>query len=259
VLYELLTGRHPFDAPDERTAAQRIRHDHPTALTRALPDLPGSLERAVHRCLEKMPSDRFHDAVELERALKGALKELGGGSTRELIGTLLVRAGLSSEAPPPEDAGPRSQFIPEQPSLRPALIGLGIAAALLLVGSGAIYLLTSRADRGAGRASHPLELVPASAAFLRVVADPWAHVVVDGQRVDTTPFARPIPLPAGTHYVRLEHPNAPAERRTISLAPGETVLLDVKMNVLAPPSSSSSAGPAEEPPDGGVDAGPPSP
>jgi serine/threonine-protein kinase len=62
-------------------------------------------------------------------------------------------------------------------------------------------------------------------------------VVIDGQKVETTPFARPIPLSAGTHYVRLEHPQAPAERRTIDLAPGETVLLDVTMRVRRPDGS----------------------
>jgi hypothetical protein len=59
-------------------------------------------------------------------------------------------------------------------------------------------------------------------------------VVIDGQKVETTPFARPIPLRAGIHHVRLEHPQAPAERRTIDLAPGETVLLDVTMRVRRP-------------------------
>jgi len=43
-------------------------------------------------------------------------------------------------------------------------------------------------------------------------------------------------------------------------APGETVLLDVKMSVQASPSSGGSAGLGpEEAPDGGVDSGPPSP
>jgi len=67
-----------------------------------------------------------------------------------------------------------------------------------------------------------------------VVADPWASVVVDGEQVDTTPFARAIPLTPGVHYVRLEHPHAKTERRTVSLSPGETVLLDVKMDVARP-------------------------
>src|SRR5690606_36507223 len=72
---------------------------------------------------------------------------------------------------------------------------------------------------------------PQRMAHLRVVATPWAHVSVDGQHVATTPFAHPIPLEAGVHYVRLEHPNAPVERRTIELVAGETVLLDVKMDI----------------------------
>jgi serine/threonine-protein kinase len=79
-----------------------------------------------------------------------------------------------------------------------------------------------------------------------VVADPWAHVVVDGEHIDTTPFARPIPLSAGVHHVRLEHPAAPTERRTVTLAAGETVLLDVKMAV-APSASAPSVAPAAGP------------
>jgi hypothetical protein len=63
------------------------------------------------------------------------------------------------------------------------------------------------------------------------VAHPWANVIVDGEQVDTTPFARAIPLSPGVHYVRLEHPKAPVERRTVTLEAGETVLLDVKMDL----------------------------
>jgi serine/threonine-protein kinase len=66
-------------------------------------------------------------------------------------------------------------------------------------------------------------------------------VIVDGQEVEVTPFARPIPLSAGSHYVRLEHPNAPVERRTIELTPGETLLLDVTLKVSAPKLSASAA------------------
>jgi hypothetical protein len=67
------------------------------------------------------------------------------------------------------------------------------------------------------------------AAHLRVIVQPWVHVHVDGQKVDTTPFARPIPLTPGRHHIRLTHPNAPDECRTIDIGPGETHLLDVQM------------------------------
>jgi len=77
--------------------------------------------------------------------------------------------------------------------------------------------------------------VPKTPGYLRVVVQPWANVIVDGESFDTTPFARPIPLAPGTHYVRLEHPQAPPERRTIELVAGETILLDVTMKVRRPP------------------------
>ena len=82
----------------------------------------------------------------------------------------------------------------------------------------------------------PLELAPDNAGFIRVLATPWAEVWVDGQRVETTPFARPIPLRPGTHYLALMHPKAPVEKRTVEIVSGETKTFDVVMSVgdLAP-------------------------
>ena len=123
---------------------------------------------------------------------------------------------------------------------------------VLSVAGGAAIQLAFRASREGGERPRQgrLELAPEQAGYLRVVADPWAHVIVDGQKLETTPFAKPIPLSAGTHYVRLEHPRAPEERRTIHLIAGETIVLDVNMKVDRPArankpgaSPSSSAGP----------------
>jgi eukaryotic-like serine/threonine-protein kinase len=89
---------------------------------------------------------------------------------------------------------------------------------------------------GQAAGARPLELVPPSPGYLRVLATPWAEVWVDGQHVDETPSARRLPLSPGTHYVTLIHPNAPVEKRTISVASGETRTIDVVMAVpdLAP-------------------------
>jgi serine/threonine-protein kinase len=77
----------------------------------------------------------------------------------------------------------------------------------------------------------PLELTPSSPGFLRVLATPWAEVWVDGQRIDVTPFARAIPLPPGTHYVVLKHPNAPPEKRQVAIVAGDTLTIDVSMSL----------------------------
>jgi hypothetical protein len=89
----------------------------------------------------------------------------------------------------------------------------------------------SFARGGTEAGKRPLELVPGEAGGLRVLATPWAHVRVDGQQVETTPFARAIPLAPGKHWITLTHPEAPPVEREISVATGEIVTLDVTMSV----------------------------
>ena len=77
-----------------------------------------------------------------------------------------------------------------------------------------------------------IKLAPEHAGGLRVVATPWAYVRIDGQLVETTPFARTIPLAPGRHWVTLSHPDAPtAVERGVDIAPGELKTLDVTLDV----------------------------
>ena len=69
---------------------------------------------------------------------------------------------------------------------------------------------------------------------LRVLASPWAEVLIDGALYDVTPIGKPIPLPPGPHQVTFRHPSAPDEPRTVRIVSGQTVLLDVTMRLPAP-------------------------
>jgi serine/threonine-protein kinase len=206
-----------------------------------------------------MPSDRFLSASELARTLEAVLTELDAeASPRAHVRAVLGDAGLLDVAP--KSTGEPKKLAAATPAstpLRPAVMGLVVCSLLIAAGGAVLSWANWRESRSHVGGARRLELAPAQPAYLRVVAEPWAHVHIDGQRVETTPFAKPIPLRAGTHYVRLEHPNAPAERRTVELVPGETVLLDVKMKVdeaALAASSTRDAGPDVE-----ADAPPPSP
>jgi serine/threonine-protein kinase len=234
ILYQMLSGKYPFEAPDERSVTQRIRHDPAPSLSREQDSIPASLERLVARCLHKLPGDRFHDAKELGAALSAVIDELGGGAERALIASSLMSAGLVKNAIAVPTEGTKAA-LPRLPGpvLPRATRGLSVCFAAIVLGGAFIqYFAAQHEDDGRARGtSADLPLVPRQAGYLRVVADPWADVIVDGQKLETTPFARPIPLVPGTHYVRLEHPNAATERRTIRLVAGETILLDVKMRL----------------------------
>jgi serine/threonine-protein kinase len=239
VLFELLAGKPPFGGADDPGTALRIRNEQPAPLTRFVPELLPAVERIVQRCLQKLPTHRYPSARELAGALGAALEELGS-DPESGVRSALSAAGLAPADPAPETLPPG----PRAPAVRVLSVARVLfAAGLLLVGgTAAIQLVLQRTQGEAARAGRgKLELVPQSPAYLRVVAEPWADVVIDGQKVETTPFARPIPLSAGIHYVRLEHPQAPPERRTVDLVPGETILLDVTMRVRRPGGAATNA------------------
>jgi LysM repeat protein len=56
---------------------------------------------------------------------------------------------------------------------------------------------------------------------VRVAANPWAEVWIDGKLVDTTPFAAPIDLEAGRHEVVLRNPYFAESKRPLELAAGD--------------------------------------
>jgi hypothetical protein len=243
MLYELISGTRPFEGPNDRSTSLRIRQNPPPPLAQGDVKVSGSLERLIARCLEKLPSDRMGSASELGESLRAALAEAWEGTPEQAILAMLSSAGLSEA----KAAAPRSL----SRETRHASLG-SVALGLCLIGVGivlsaAVLRRTFGPLEASRRAAAPLSAPGVEAAELRVVAHPWAHVFVDGQEREITPFARPIRLSPGTHYVRLEHPNAVAERRTVSVAAGEPVLLEVDMKVIAPapsslaPNASSSA------------------
>lgn len=229
VLYQLICGSRPFERGDEtdaRPAAHRIRRDPPIPLHRRAPEVPAALERIVMRTIQKLPANRFQTADALAAELEKLSSSHAGLRGDRRVVRALEHAGLVR----PSDA-PSTTAAPLRRRSRTshAVAGLAVLGATALLGGGLLQATARR--RADADGAMPLELVPSSPGYVRVLATPWAEVWIDGQRVDVTPFARSIPLPAGTHYVTLLHPRAPAEKRTISVLPGETRMIDVVMAV----------------------------
>jgi serine/threonine protein kinase len=65
ILYELLTGRPPFQADSWNQTMQQLLHDEPEPPTRLQSDVPRDLETICLKCLEKEPARRYPNAGEL--------------------------------------------------------------------------------------------------------------------------------------------------------------------------------------------------
>jgi serine/threonine-protein kinase len=241
MLYELLSGARPFEGPNDRSTSLRIRQNPAPPLTQGGVKVSGSVERLIARCLEKLPSDRIGSAQELASELRHALSETWDGAPEQAILAALASAGLSPTKVAAAKLSPREVH---RTSLGSVALGLFLIGGAIVV-SGGVLRRAFGPMEASRRAAAPLSTPGADAAELRVVAHPWAHVFVDGEQRETTPFARPIRLSPGTHYVRLEHPNAAsAERRTVSVTAGEAVLLEVDMKVVAPQGSAPTPSPS---------------
>jgi TolB-like protein/Flp pilus assembly protein TadD len=119
ILYQLATGRHPFQGSTGVAIISAILRDTPSAVTELIPDLPRHLGRVIARCLEKAPERRYQTALDVRNELEGLKLEVESGA--------LVPAG-----PPPPATPARRR--------RPRWLPAAVAAALLVV-AGAVALL----------------------------------------------------------------------------------------------------------------------
>jgi len=70
ILYELLTGRPPFDAATAAGTLAQLLHDEPLSPDRLRPRLPSDLVTICMKCLEKSPRRRYASASDLAEDLR---------------------------------------------------------------------------------------------------------------------------------------------------------------------------------------------
>jgi serine/threonine-protein kinase len=81
LLYELLTGRSPFQGGDLIDSLQKVCSHHPPSVAMLRPELPGSLSDLVDRLLAKHRDERPRGASEVARTLGLLASEPGLGAT----------------------------------------------------------------------------------------------------------------------------------------------------------------------------------
>src|SRR2546428_5570405 len=70
VMYEMLTGRTPFDGDTPVAVAMQHIQDLPIPPSQYNPNIPPALEEIILRCLEKVPEMRYRDGSTLAHALE---------------------------------------------------------------------------------------------------------------------------------------------------------------------------------------------
>jgi TolB-like protein/predicted Ser/Thr protein kinase len=79
VLYEMATGRLPFDGVSATEIIERIAHHQPDSVSRLNYAVPPELERIIRKCLEKDAGRRYQSAQELLVDLRNLKRDSAAG------------------------------------------------------------------------------------------------------------------------------------------------------------------------------------
>jgi serine/threonine protein kinase len=120
ILFELVTGRPPFEAEAVTELAIKIAMEPAPLVRHFIGDVPPALEHAVAKCLEKDRTRRFQSVGELAVALKDVGSRRAAVSVDRVLGTLR-QAGLSNNVV--DRAPPGGPSFPSGPALQPGQFG----------------------------------------------------------------------------------------------------------------------------------------
>ncbi|HEX3107845.1 MAG TPA: serine/threonine-protein kinase [Thermoanaerobaculia bacterium] len=118
ILFELLTGRRPFNEPTAAETMAAIIRDPVPPVSQLNPAVPPELERIVTRLLSKEPRDRYGSTIDLARDF------------REIRDMLTLSSGSRSTLPPLPAKGRRNVWA-----------GVAVVAGLALLGGASWYAL----------------------------------------------------------------------------------------------------------------------
>lgn len=206
ILFELLTSQTAF--PPAESEALDVVDEEPLFATHVRPEIPQAVARAIHRCLQKNPAQRFDTVADLARALVPFGTHMSRQSMSRIERALKGDPNPSSGQPAdPLKLNPdptASQEWPVHPSVQPAGASARLAEALVPPAEPLV-------ENGAG--TNPFEL-EAELARIRPRRWPWLLLLVAGGAAAGGYFA--WTELGGAHASAADHPatESPPPRTT---------------------------------------------
>lgn len=178
VLFELISGRVPFDADSDYKLMMMQLHDAPPRASGAVAGVPSAIDRIIARAMAKDPADRFQTAGAFRDALMEAVRSAPATGTHRasLLAGVLDRLRVTSAAGDP----------PLHRDWRTWVTGvMVVAAGVLVLGGG---------DGGGQDAPPP---PPPASQESATVPPPVSYPRIDGASDRPTgPSVNPVPPPA---------------------------------------------------------------
>lgn len=227
VLYELWTGKHPFLAADVPATLNRILAEEDMPDVTDIPEPYGSV---IQKLLPKKRQERSEpdlpenqDVQENIRTVSAGSRKISSAAVLFLILAAVTLAVLlfygKREQKPALKAEPQTQ------NMAP----LNPEHANLMTEPPDTSTDPIR-DLGTEKAKRiEPQMTPGA---LSIECYPWADVLIDGKRIDTTPLQNDIKLFPGQYTVQLHHPDFPVITKKIRISPNKRETVHVRLDTV---------------------------
>ena len=205
VLYQLLTGDKPFEAPTLQSLFYKIVTDMPKPIVESMPGLPPALDRITRKALAKDPAARYSTALEMANEITHVRAQLSGAPypasiSLETVAVTKAEAESTLAAEKNAAAGKTpavaTVVASEKPArrLNPMLLGAAGAAAVLLVA----WLAFGQKDSDElsdPPINKPAQVSPVNENSVASTTTTDSEVPASAPRVDPAPAPAPAAVP----------------------------------------------------------------
>jgi serine/threonine-protein kinase len=255
ILYELLTGRVPFEADSVTELCAMLLQDAHVPVAQLRPDTPPGVTAAIDRCLQKHPEGRFQSVADLA----SALEPFGAPDARDMAGRVRTILNTRNRSPSlPEMSVPSSrvavtggtsvswgdtQLAPLRRGRTRVISAIAIAAGAL----GIVLAIAGWRSQPPGPAANPVPSAHAAVAGGTASSPPATNPALpDPPANPAEPLAATAPSPPATHATT--GPHGPTTRPPASSVPvaATTATHPATVPTSPPPATTATAKPATE-------------
>lgn len=242
--YELLTGINPFLGENVNETIRHILNIDYKVLEKDLIKFPPELKEIILQLLRKEPEKRFASSEAVLKKLAPGEKEkpvdnpehtkspgsnifkitLGVSAVALILVLLMLITGQFF------NGNGRGKLL-EQP------VAINSLERTTLSDTGLTESETAAIDTvNAGTLDEPaeentaMEEVSPEEGTLFIECIPWAHIEINGQRIDTTPISNDISLMPGKHTITLKNPGYPPLQKTVTISEAKKTSLTVNLD-----------------------------
>ncbi len=239
ILYEMVTGKRAFDAPNVDELLAKLAGSEPEPVADLRPETPPEIVRIINKALTKDIENRYQtagdlrndlaafagsremDGQELRAPVTGSLAARPARRRRLLVGGLaaVVLAGAAAlwwanrEAAPPAEQ--TVVLTPRPPEVTPP-------AAPAEPEPPKTSVVPAEPSSAARK---PAPAAPPADGLVTLAIAPWGEVLVNGQSRGVSPPLTKMSLPPGSYAIEVRNGDSPPLKASIEVKPGQTQTL----------------------------------